>query len=247
MALVYGDRVKETTTTTGTGTITLAGAETGFQSFGSVMSNGDTCYYTITDGTDWEVGLGTYTTSGTTLARTTVQDSSNSGSAVNWGAGSKDVFITIPAQHISAMGTFIHCIDATGNQSITGTEATINIDTVQDETTGQTDFSLASDQITVNFDGAVQISYSLGYDITDTAGGTRGSTKGVIDKNSTALTGSATSSYHRETSGQASSGTTVVDTCADGDTYELRGERQTGTVNIDTVVNRSHITLVRLA
>ena len=97
MALVVKDRVKETSTTTGTGTFTLAGAVTGFQSF-SVIGNGNTTYYTITNGTDWEVGIGTYTSSGTTLSRDTILESSNAGSAVNWGAGSKDVFVTYPAE-----------------------------------------------------------------------------------------------------------------------------------------------------
>jgi hypothetical protein len=97
MALVVKDRVKETTTTTGTGTLTLAGAETGFQAF-SVIGDGNTTYYTITNGTDWEVGIGTYTSSGTTLSRDTILESSNSGSAVNWGAGTKDVFVTYPAE-----------------------------------------------------------------------------------------------------------------------------------------------------
>ena len=97
MALVVKDRVKETTTTTGTGTYTLDGAVTGFQSFG-VIGDGNTTYYAVTNGTDWEVGLGTYTASGTTLARTTIFESSNAGSAVNWGAGSKDIFVTYPAE-----------------------------------------------------------------------------------------------------------------------------------------------------
>lgn len=91
MAHVYKDRVKETTTTTGTGTLTLAGAATGFQSF-SAIGNGNTCTYCIDDGTNWEVGIGTYTLSGTTLSRTTIIASSNSGSAVNFGAGTKNVY-----------------------------------------------------------------------------------------------------------------------------------------------------------
>jgi hypothetical protein len=100
MALVIADRVKETTTTTGTGTVTLLGASAGFQSFAAV-GNGNTTYYTIAAqvGTEWEVGIGTYTSSGTTLARTTVLSSSNGGSAVNFSAGPKDVFVTYPSEY----------------------------------------------------------------------------------------------------------------------------------------------------
>ncbi len=97
MALVVKDRVQETSTTTGTGTFTLAGAVSGFQSF-SVIGNANTTYYTIVGGTEWEVGLGTYTSSGTTLSRDTVLESSNSGSLVNFSAGTKNVFVTYPAE-----------------------------------------------------------------------------------------------------------------------------------------------------
>jgi hypothetical protein len=107
MPLVVKDRVKVTTTTTGTGTLTLGSAAVGFQSF-AVIGDGNTTYYTITDvGTgDWEVGIGTYTASGTTLARTVVLESSNSGNLVNLGAGDKDVFVTYPAERavIGGMG-----------------------------------------------------------------------------------------------------------------------------------------------
>ena len=96
MATVVDDRVQETTTTTGTGTFTLAGAKTGFQSFANIGDGNDT-YYCCTDGTDYEVGIGTYTASGTTLTRTTILDSTNGGSAVNWNAGSRDIFCTMPA------------------------------------------------------------------------------------------------------------------------------------------------------
>ena len=96
MALVLADRVQETTTTTGTGTVTLAGAVAGFQTFAAV-GDGNSTYYTITGTTEWEVGIGTYTASGTTLSRTTVLSSSNSGSLVNFSAGSKNVFVTYPA------------------------------------------------------------------------------------------------------------------------------------------------------
>mgnify|MGYP003109082204 FL=1 len=99
MALVVKDRVKETTTSTGTGAITLAGAQANFRTFSSVLSNADTTYYAIIDNTnlDFEVGLGTYASSGNTITRTTVLSSSNSNSAVNFSAGTKDVILTYPA------------------------------------------------------------------------------------------------------------------------------------------------------
>lgn len=99
MALVLADRVKETTTTTGQGTITLAGASSGFQSF-AVVGNSNTTYYTIAgQGTnEWEVGIGTYTVSGTTLSRDTVLSNSLGTTAkIDFSAGTKDVFVTYPA------------------------------------------------------------------------------------------------------------------------------------------------------
>ncbi len=127
MALVLADRVKETTTTTGTGTITLGGAETNFVTFTSVLSNGDTTYYAIVDDTnnDFEVGLGTFTTSGTTLARTTILASSNSGSAVDLSAGTKEVFINYPAGkavYLDGSGQLV-----IGGTAVTSTAAELNI------------------------------------------------------------------------------------------------------------------------
>jgi hypothetical protein len=98
MALVLADRVRETTTVTGTGTATLLGAVSGYQSFAAV-GNANTTYYVIANqsASEWEVGIGTYTASGTTLSRDTVLSSSNSGSLVNFSAGTKDVFVDYPA------------------------------------------------------------------------------------------------------------------------------------------------------
>jgi hypothetical protein len=97
--------VKETTTTTGTGTVTLAGASSGFQSFAAI-GDGNSTYYCIAaqSGTEWEVGIGTYTSSGTTLSRDSVLSSSNSGSLVNFSAGTKDVFVTYPASKSATNG-----------------------------------------------------------------------------------------------------------------------------------------------
>lgn len=127
MALVWKDRTKETSTTTGTGTYTLAGAVTGFQSF-SAIGNTNTCYYAAFDSVtgDWEVGLGTYTSSGTTLARTSVLASSNAGSAVSWAAGTRQIWCDLPASIAALMArtdqantfagtqTFSALIDASG-------------------------------------------------------------------------------------------------------------------------------------
>ena len=98
MAFTVKDRVKQTSTTTGTTNMVLSGTSTGFQTFANALADGDTTVYAITDASgNWETGLGTWTSSNSTLTRTTVYESSNSNNAVNFGAGSKDVFITSPA------------------------------------------------------------------------------------------------------------------------------------------------------
>ena len=147
MAFVLNDRVKETSTTTGTGTFDLAGAETGFESFVSGVGNGNVTYYAISnDGTtEFEVGIGTVTdATPDTLARTTVISSSNSDALVNFSAGTKTVFCTLPASRTPSAGmtaqTFVNThsqtisddqtldsgvlagpVSITGTQTITGT------------------------------------------------------------------------------------------------------------------------------
>lgn len=97
MTFVLKDRVRETTLTTGTGAFTLAGAVANYRAFSSVLANGDTTWYAcVLPGSAWEVGIGTWVT-GNTLQRTTILDSSNAGAAVNFAAGTKDVFIALPA------------------------------------------------------------------------------------------------------------------------------------------------------
>lgn len=123
MALVVADRVQETTNTTGTSDYALLGAAAGYQSFGAVLANADTTYYAITNDTDWEVGIGTYSTTGPTLARTTILASSNGGSVVNWGVGVKNIFISYAASKSVYL-------DASGNLSVDGT--TLFVDATND-------------------------------------------------------------------------------------------------------------------
>jgi hypothetical protein len=117
MALVLEDRIQETTTSPGTGDATLNGAVTGFRTFSSVMANADTCYYTIADqgGVNFEVGIGTYATSGNLLQRTTVLSSSAGGTTkANFATGTQSIFITYPAEKSVNL-------DGTGNVSALGT------------------------------------------------------------------------------------------------------------------------------
>jgi hypothetical protein len=115
MALVLANRVQETGTANTTVSFTLAGAVTGFQSF-AVIGNTNTTFYAATDTPgNWEVGLGTYSTTGPTLTRTTIYASSNSGSAVTF-SGTVTVFVTYPS------GRSVN-LDASGNVSALGTIA----------------------------------------------------------------------------------------------------------------------------
>ena len=120
MALIVKDRVQETTIVIGTGTMTLAGAVLGFQSFAAI-GNGNTTYYAVNDPVtgDWEVGIGTYTSSGTTLSRDTVLASSNGGSLVSFVAGTKNVFCTYPSERAVYL-------DSAGSYPVQNTFNTIN-------------------------------------------------------------------------------------------------------------------------
>lgn len=123
MPHIIADRVRETSATTGTGSYTLAGAMANFRAFSTVCANNDTADYAAVDtnGAGWEVGRGTWTT-GNTLARTTILASSNGGAAVNWSAGTRDIFITAPATVLASLFPFASKAAPTGD--IVGTTDT---------------------------------------------------------------------------------------------------------------------------
>ena len=158
MAFVLADRVKETTTTTGTGTVTLAGAATGYQSF-SAIGNGNSTYYTIAgqSSSEWEVGIGTYTSAGTTLSRTTVLSSSNSGSLVNFSAGTKDVFVTQPSSRTVYVGASDQTIYAANNAQGNG-GLVVNATTISNNYTVASGFNAMSvGPVTVGSGSAVTV------------------------------------------------------------------------------------------
>lgn len=166
MALVIADRVREQSTTSSTGTFVLTGAVVGYQTFSAAIGNGNTTYYTISNPgtTEWEVGIGTV--SAGQLARTTILESSNGGSIVNFSAGTKDVFVTYPAEKAVYL-------DTSGNVSSLGT---VNSGTWQGTTitvpyggTGATSFTNAA---LIRGNGANALSVASAADIVAAIGST---------------------------------------------------------------------------
>jgi len=151
MALIVNDRVKETTTTTGTGTITFAGAVTGFETFAAGIGNSNTTYYCITlpGSAEFEVGLGTLSGDSSTLARTTVISSSNSDSAVNFSSGTKDVFCTLPASKaiIKDANGALASTTMSGALDLNGNELVLDVDgdtSITADTDDQIDIKIAN-------------------------------------------------------------------------------------------------------
>ena len=168
MAHVLKDRVKETTTSTGTGTIDLAGASSGYQSFlGAGYSDDDTVYYTVVSSDKWEVGIGTLGSTTTRLARTTILASSSSGSAITL-SGTSEVFVTHPADKTvhtnhqnptpSSSGiSFWHSANAIGHDHSLVWESGVNDKklTVAGKTSTQSSYTpnkINTDGATVTFD-----------------------------------------------------------------------------------------------
>jgi hypothetical protein len=138
MALIKSDRVKETSTSTGNGTFSLAGAATGYRTFASVCVVGDTFFYGISNQTsgEWETGLGTYSATNT-LTRTTVHASSNSGAIVTFGAGTKEVFLTASARYLERI------VD---NELFTSVGSSTSVVAVNDGPQPQLDLAFSADK-----------------------------------------------------------------------------------------------------
>ena len=154
MALVINDRVKETTTTTGTGAVSLAGAVTGFETFAAGIGNSNTVYYCIAhqDQAEFEVGLGTLDGDSSDLTRTTVISSSNSDSAVNFSAGTKDVFCTLPASKLIFEDGSNNVAFGGAITGVTNLTASGELDAATLDISGNADIdgTLEADAITVN-------------------------------------------------------------------------------------------------
>ncbi len=167
MALVINDRVKETTTTTGTGAVSLGGAVTGFETFAAGIGNSNTTYYAIVHQTaaEFEVGLGTLDGDSSDLTRTTVISSSNSDSAVDFAAGTKDVFCTIPASKLIFEDGSNNVAFAGAVTGVTNLTASGELDAATLDISGDADIdgTLEADAITIN--GA-----TLAETISDTVG-----------------------------------------------------------------------------
>ena len=223
MALVINDRVKETTTTTGTGAVSLGGAVTGFETFAAGIGNSNTVYYCIAhqDQAEFEVGLGTLDGDSSDLTRTTVISSSNSDSAVNFSSGTKDVFCTLPASKL--------IFEDANNDATVGRNLTV---------TG--DLTVSGDDITLatNTSGAALIGDGTNFnpvaisgDITIAANGTAAIGSGVIvnaDINNSAAIAMSKTAFSAGTGVSLSTNTLSVDAAQTGITSLLATDIKIG-------------------
>ena len=164
MSLVLLDRVRETTTTTGSGTLTLDGAVTGFQGF-SALGNGNTTYYTIQGTTQWEVGIGTYTAG--TLSRDTVISSSAGGSKLTLTDGTKDVFVTLPAEKL-----VISVAGRTGEVSLSNTDIS-GLGTMSTQNANAVAITGGTASLTSLTTATIQATNSAGLSLKNSAGTTQ--------------------------------------------------------------------------
>ena len=223
MALVINDRVKETTTTTGTGDVSLAGAVTGFETFAAGVGNSNTTYYCIAhqDQAEFEVGLGTLDGDSSDLTRTTVISSSNSDSAVDFSAGTKDVFCTVPASKLIFEDadndvTIGRNLTVTGDLTISGDDLTL--------TTNTSGAALISDGTNFN-------PVAISGDITIGTTGTAAIGSGVVvnaDINSSAAIAMSKTAFTAGTGVSLSTNTLSVDAAQTGITSILATDVKIG-------------------
>lgn len=245
------DRVQETTATTGTGDVSLLGAPTSYQAFGAVLTNGQECYYCITHQTlnQWEVGLGTYNSGPNSLSRTSVLSSSNSGLPVNFGAGTMNVFLTLPAEQALLNTDII----AGSNMTITGSGSTLTFNAAGGSgspggTSGQIQYNnlgsfagfTASGDATINTaTGAVSVTKTAGNafaasattDTTTTANITDSSNKRFItDAQRTVLGNTSGTNTGDQTNitGNAATVTTINGLIANGTNTTISGSGTSG-------------------
>jgi hypothetical protein len=199
MALVINDRVKETSTTTGTGTFSLAGAATGFETFVAGIATGNTTYYTIFNQgtTEWEVGLGTVTdATPDTLSRTTIYSSSNSDSAVDFAGGTKDVFCTLPASrtvYLNASGGGVGALAAVVDDTSPQLGGDLDLNSQNLDFPTVTNISDCLDEDTMSSDSATSLATQQSIKAyADSISGSDITTEGEFFSNYTNITGDLT-------------------------------------------------------
>ena len=228
MALVIQDRVRETTQVVGTGSATLLGAVTGYQSF-STVGNGNTTYYAIADqgGPNWEVGTGTWATGGT-LARTTVLSSSNSGSLVNFTAGTKDVFVTQPSEKAVYLNGGNNVTLPAGLTATSITDTGLTSGRVTYATTG----GLLTDSANIVFDGSTLTTLNTAYTGTLTGG------TGVVNLGS--------GQFYKDASGNVGIGTTAPITSSGTPSLTIGGGgAQTPSITLYSATQQGQISFAK--
>jgi hypothetical protein len=200
MALVFADLVQETTSTTGVGTLTLTGAVAGFQTFGAI-GNANTTYYRIKSGNDSEVGLGTYTSAGTTLSRDTVLYSTSGGTTKITVAAGATVICTNPAGKavlLNASGTLVTTLDATISGITVGkglgavaSNTAVGVGTLAANTSGSNNSAFGVNALAVNTTGILNT--AIGVQALTASNGTQNSAVGVnaLQRNTTGSNNSA--------------------------------------------------------
>lgn len=258
--MTIADRVKETTTTTGTGTYDLDGASTGFQDIVTAIGTGNLCSYIVFDSNDYETGIGTITSgSPDTLARTTVLESSNSNAAVDWGAGTKTVVITMTAKTAAKTAEMPFCRIYQGSSTTSFSAnlslTTLDFDTVDIDTHGFSNLGANADRMTIpaSMDGCWFASGGMVYTADRESGDGHQLLINLRDSGGTLLHRAAFSAQGYDMGGNTPTGTRIglvgqpvqVST---GDYFTmLYGQESDGTANSSTGLWNTQFWIMRVA